>query len=509
MKAKKWIALVLAVLMVAAIFTACASGETPSGGNSSGGNGGADDEGEIVEIEFWLAAFGTMSDVEPVDEAVNAITEKEIGVHVNFTRIAPADFETQLTLAITNREQIDVAGLRPNSFMNLYAAGCLRDVTEEVNQYGQEMKALFGDLLNSTTIDGKLYGFPCYRQLNSNYYIIMRTDVLEDLGLTEQASNIKTWADYEVILDAIKNSDWPMSAVGKSGIGGMTHQGALFCGTKPSDMYTFDALGDNVYCIITDNNGNVGSLIESPQYLEQVKMYANWMAAGYIYPDGPYDTETYQSAMGKGAYATTLATCEYGVEVNWKQATSLDLTCPMIAPGAITTASAQKFGTFVPASSKEPAAAVKFLNLMHTNADLMNVLIFGVEGKHYLVNEQGVAHYPEGMGAADVGYHSMDFTMGNQFLCRPWDGSDPDFREKALVDFQNAPVSPYLGLTVDLKEYNTLVAGLSAVTAEYYTVVSSGYYTDELYKEYVDKLHATGMDEYLAIFQDAVNDFLA
>ena len=84
------------------------------------------------------------------------------------------------------------------------------DITDVAAQYAPRPFETIGDtVLSGVTIDGKLYGIPTYRVLNANYYIIMRGDILDELGLREQAQNMKTWADYESIMSAVKDSGFP------------------------------------------------------------------------------------------------------------------------------------------------------------------------------------------------------------------------------------------------------------------------------------------------------------
>jgi|GEM_PF-759894 len=544
MKAKKWIALVLAMLMVAAIFTACTNSETPSnngggnsgnsgnnnngGGNSgnSGNNNGGGDSGntddedeEMVNITFWFPDLGGTTGSAPkandVIAALNEITEEQINVHVDvvwFTGLG--DYGTQLVLGIANKEAIDVALYMPSGgagYINLLANKCMMDITDITAEYGKDLMALFGeDLMAGTVIDGRLYGCSTYRQLNSNWYINMRTDILEQLNLMDQATSMKTWADYEALMETVKNAGVVQYAVGAGGGHGFVpDSGCIFGGTYLSDTIAFDTLGDSLYTIMTDQDGHVYSMVETDECLQQFKMFANWMAAGYVYPDTPYDQDSYQAVMGKGIEFSSLCMSEFGVEVNWKQSTNYDLTCIQLTPGYLSTAVCQKFGIFVPSTAKEPEAAVKFINLLYTTPELMNLVVWGIKDETYVVNDKGEACYPEGTDRSTCGYHGMDFCIGNQFLCMPWEGNGTNFRAEALEDFKNAPVSKYMGLTVDTSTIDDLVAALSAVCEEFRGIMASGYYTDSLYKEYVDKLHAAGVDDYVDFYQNAVNDFIA
>ncbi len=64
-----------------------------------------------------------------------------------------------------------------------------------------------------------------------------------------------------------------------------------------------------------------------------------------------------------------------------------------------------------------PEAAMKFLNLTYTDADVINLLINGVEGRDYVLSD-GYVSYPEGQDASTVPYTAQLScgTLGNFFL---------------------------------------------------------------------------------------------
>ena len=87
-----------------------------------------------------------------------------------------------------------------------------------------------------------------YRSLVTSVYIVMRTDVLEDLGLLEDAQNIQSLADYDKILEAVSTSEkWstlsgivPSDAAGTClGLGGFYLATDSF-----ADATCYDQLGD-------------------------------------------------------------------------------------------------------------------------------------------------------------------------------------------------------------------------------------------------------------------------
>jgi len=88
---------------------------------------------EIEEIELWYFDLRmTAADYgEHVQDAINEITEKEIGVHVNMNWITAADFANNFNLAMSGGECVDIVQIfTPTRISALYANKQVMDITE-------------------------------------------------------------------------------------------------------------------------------------------------------------------------------------------------------------------------------------------------------------------------------------------------------------------------------------------------------------------------------------------
>lgn len=532
----KLVSLLISVSMIAALMTGCGTtseevttGPAATTGSTTAGNTATEasaaseapgedaDSGEITEINYWTweAGDGTAGSNalgKDVEAAINAITEEKIGVHVNFHWINGADYATQLSLAILNGEQVDVADYYysgAGTFSSLYSSGSIMDITEVAAKYAPDaLKTIEDTVLSGVTIDEKLYGIPTYRVLNANYYIIMRGDILDELGLREQAKNMKTWADYEAVMAAVKDSGFSGYATGGgAGFGMISNTGCIYQGENISDSVIFDPVGDAYFSVATDQEGHVYNQVAMEESKNQFQMFKRWMDAGYMYPDSAYDSTGAKELFNQGVLFSVFASSEYGVETSWKASSGYDCECYLVGESPLNTSNVQKFGLVVPTTCKEPEAVMKWINLLYTDPEIMNLITWGIEGKSYEVVD-GVAQYIGEADALTSGFHNNDYKIGNSFLCLPWSGAPADFRDAARTFFKSAPASIYLGLTIDTSEHASLVSQISAVTDEFHGQMCGGFYTDDLYQEYLDKLNAAGIDDYVALYQDAIDEFL-
>ena len=526
---KKFCVLFLLLALVFTLFAGCSNTETPAPSQtpSSGNNGGKttpppsntpdpgeDEDEEPVTIEFWLAdsAYiglnGTKADL--VNQAISDYAEEQIGVRVHLNWIQAADYPTQLTLAIANQETIDLAMFTPPAmqFGVIYNKDFASDITDLMNEYGQDILGTLGDYIKATSPGGRIYGVPTYRLLNMNQYLVMRKDILDELGMTALAENPASWDDVESIFAAFKAADYDFYAFGGGFSSGLGGDRPYYVGQQMGKIKAFDTLGDTNNIVFTDDNGNVSILTELPEWVNGAKRIRSWFDAGYIHPDVYTETKGERELLANNTIFGFFIISEFGVESSVLQQSGYEAVCNQLTAGVVDTAACVKFGLFVPVTATEPAAAVRFMNLLYTDANLVNLIVWGVEGETYVVNDKGEACYPEGTEAATCGYHGQDFKWGSQFLAMPWDGQGSDWRVRSEANFLSASPSKYLGFLADLTEYDTLTVAMATVKAEYLIQLCSGNYSDELYDEYIQKLKATGVDDYIGVFQQQLSDFM-
>lgn len=119
---------------------------------------------------------------------------------------------------------------------------------------------------------------------------------------------------------------------------------------------------------------------------------------------------------------------------------------------------------------------MKFLNEMYTNADVVNLLDWGIEGVHYEVQDDGTVDYPEGVDANTTTYGlNMDWYFGNQFLSYIWGyGRDTTIYERLEANNKSADYSPAMGFSYDSTTVSTELAALANVYDQYMPGLSCG-----------------------------------
>ena len=116
-----------------------------------------------------------------------------------------------------------------------------------------------------------------------------------------------------------------------------------------------------------------------------------------------------------------------------------------------------------------PEAALKFLNLTYTDKDIVNLLIYGIEGRDYIMNDDGTVSYPEGEDSTTVPYTAQLScgTLGNFFIMYPTAGTDPASLEWEQKQNEEAKTSPAMGFTFDSSKLNTQYTAVKNAISQY------------------------------------------
>ncbi|HAH61506.1 MAG TPA: hypothetical protein DCL73_05365 [Treponema sp.] len=154
-------------------------------------------------VVFALMSFNNIpGDVTKVENAVNKITEPEIGVDIKLKLYGPANYAQQVSLAMTGGAQLDVFHSL-GDFSRIVSKGQAYDITDIVDACAPDAKNVLGEKFIKTGYkDGKLYGLPAYKSYVLQPQFIYRRDIADKLGL--DLTGVKTMYDLTPVLEKVK-----------------------------------------------------------------------------------------------------------------------------------------------------------------------------------------------------------------------------------------------------------------------------------------------------------------
>ncbi len=492
---KRGLALFLACIMVMAL---AACGKKDDGGNTSSGNGGGSKSGEYVKLVLWGNGSADTADCDAVAEAVSKITREKIGCEIQLVRGQDAE---QIQLALTTGEPIDLLCYNNisgqfNTVVNNNWAYALDDLLEK---FGQGAKAFINpDDLKACMSGGVLYALPNQKDTSRSAGFAMRKDICDALGIT-----VPEYGTYDEMHEILKkvHAAYPdmYPLVPTWANGGMQT-------TLPSDPLG-DSLGILESCF--DSSTTVVNEAETKSFQDLCRMMWQWNQEGLIMPDA---TTTTENNLLSGNGFAMYENWKPGKELEVYKGNNKEVYFMKIHKPIKHTAIPNGNSWIIPYCSKHPEEAMKMWKLMYTDPDISNLLINGIEGKHWAWADDShkMITTPAGVDPNASGYTSMDWAWPNQQITPVWVGAeDPDLWKK-LNEFNNSgTASPAMGFTWDSTSVMNQVTACKNVQSEYRTALVWGAIDpDENLPKYIQALKDAGIDEIIEAKQKQLNTFL-
>lgn len=476
------------------------------------------EEFEEANITVALLSFSPLdsSATDAIEEKINEMTQKDLNITVDLQWYDAGTYPTQIPMMIQAGDTLDLFMYVPSggtTFSSLLEANQLMDVTDILDEYGQNITAALGDFLLGTTKSGRIYGIPNNSCYASSEGILMRKDILDQVGMTEKAESASSWSDIEEIYKAVAaNTD--LSPVINGDVVGTVANPRPYLNSPDnfSDCKYTDSLGDDYNMFMVDEDTDtVSCYFTSDDYKKTIERIRNWYEEGLIYKDAAISQNYSDTLIKSGIGFSRIGILELGSKEASESTTGYDLVQVDITPAEITTASTRKFGFAVPVTSEEPEAAIRFLDYLYQSQEATTTLAWGLEGRDWILNDDGLCTYPEGVTNDTATYHIGDFLYGNQQMVIPWEGSSATLREDQQAANDAAVVSKYMGFSVDGDALTTEVTACRNIVTQYQPALNAGSDPDweASFDEMCSKLEAAGINDIIAAYQEQLDAWLA
>ena len=503
---------VLAALLVAAMtlgLTACGGSDNGSVNGTESGSSKAD--GNYDQVTYAYCTFNnipTEEDLDVVEEAINKITREKIGVEVTLQPMAIADYSSKVSLALQGGEKIDIFESL-GDFNNYVATDMTYELNDLLTEYGQGIKDTVGDdWLAACTADGEIMGVPTMKPVALTPMVIYRQDIADELGI--DMSQVNSMEDMTDVLKQVKEAYpdmTPLAPVQAGEVGVSTNYGQVDFLTDDRNSPTGVLIGDDL---------TVQDLFSTDLFKEKCDLVRSWYNDGLVMQDAATTTSAAAELMSSGNYFCYIAAYSYPEA---DTAASLQMQCgsnpigaKIIGDAYLSTGDLNAVSWMIASTTDVPEAAMKFLNLTYTDADIINLLIYGIEGRDYVLNDDGTVSYPEGEDATTVPYTAQLScgTLGNFFLMYPTAGTDPASLDWELEQNKTAKTSPAMGFTFDTSSVKTQYTAVKNVVTQYLPgLVCGSLDPDTEIDKFVSALNDAGYQDILNAKQEQLDTWSA
>lgn len=475
----------------------------------------AEEQGEITEIFWQYPAQSELTEgFYQMEDALNEMMEKDIGVHVTFIPTDLTTSQQDATLMISAGEQLDVMLTAFTSVGELVDSGMILPLDEYAEEYAPYYMENCMDSVNGCYYDGKLYGLPS--RVEQTFYMFgytMKKSYADKYNFVADDSKIYTLDEME-----------EMFAIVKEGEGENFYMTAPWNNTYDPLNYSYmeyDAVtGSFSGGVLMLNRSyedlTLYNLFETDEYREFCERMYDWAQKGYISPDAAVDTEygsrgaedNYLGWFGHNAISSEDNYCNstWGEEV--VQFRTVD-TYMKLNGGCSTQWN-------VPITSANPEKAVEAINYVMANKDAANLILYGFEGESYEVvesDEEGHMSIQLLDDVSNLPYYNPYGLWGNAFEVATLYPSkiESNVIKKEIQDnFSEDKKSPALGYSFKQDAVAAEVAAVETVMAQYcYSLNAGALNPDEALPDFIAALKAAGIDKIIEENQRQIDEWAA
>lgn len=493
-------ALFLALVLV---FTACCTGCGNQGGTNSSENVGNTEnqysgELEFVTLTWYYPGNYPQNDQDEVFAAINEKIKEKINAEVKFMPISWGDYDQKMTLADSAGEAYDLCFTSDwtNNYLQNVAKGAYLPLDELLEEYAPQTYASVPESYwDATRVNGQIYGIINQQIIARSTMISVNKELADKYNFDPESidNNLENVESYlKQIADNEPDSIVPISMK-------FSAENAYYFGMEL-------LAGDNNPCAIymDDADAKVFNVFKSEEFKEYVKMQSEWNQAGYtLGEDGLTSEDSFSISEGKrGAWIS--GTYKPGVQAEEISKWGLDMYCVPLSTPYTSTSGVVATLNAVGRNSENPERAVMLMELLNTDKEIYNMLVYGLEGKHWNKLEGDYIEIAENSGYTT----GTAWMFGCTFNAYLLEGQDADVWEQTKEMNASANVSPLLGFNFDPEPVKTEIAQCSSLISQYIPLFTYGIGSlDKEYVEFIEKLDIAGAQTIVDEMQRQIDEW--
>ncbi|WP_162261693.1 ABC transporter substrate-binding protein [Paenibacillus sp. Soil750] len=448
-----------------------------------------DGDTELDELIWYYPQNKANADLQLVNAEVNRLIADKIHTSVKLQPVDFASYEQKLNTLVAASDTMDIVWTSSWLFPwdTNARKGVFQPLDELLARYGQKLQASMSSRFwNDGKLDGKQLAVPNYQIAAMRPSLVIQKRFVDKYKL--DLSAIRKIDDIEPFLKQVKEGEPGIVPFGTTR------------GFFTNHIYGIDW---RVSVYQRDSTNRVLPDV-TPEMRQNFAMVNAWYDKGYINQDAA-TLKNAADVYNKGNTAVWFDfTGKPGSEAEFKAGDGgFDVVLvPLAKPsftGAVSSMNA------ISRTSKHPDKAMQLLELVNTDKQLYNTLVYGIEGKHYT---RSGGNYVKLI--SDSGYFTnTDWVFGNirnEYLP---EGAPADKIEQTVRINEEAEVSPYYDFVFQTEDLKAELANVKAVNDEYYAALATGTVDPVKYLPvYEERLNKAGSERIRAEKQRQLDDWL-
>ncbi len=428
-------------------------------------------------------------------EIANKRIEEKINVRIDLQYIGWGDWDQKMSTIISSGENYDIS-LASNYVANAQK-GAYADLTELAPEYAKEAYDMLDEsYIKGNTIDGKLYAFPVNGNIYSQQVLTFNKQYLDKYDI--DISGIESYQDAEKVLKTFHENEPNIAAF------------AIGQSFNISGNYDYVMGKEYPFAVnLGDNSTEIINQYDDDELMENLKLMHKWYNEGLIPTDAATNTTGYplegntwfvrEETQGPMDYGDTILTNAAGQE----------LVSQPITKQLKTTLQTQMANFVVSNASKNKEKAVEFLGLLNSDAELLNGLVWGVEGEAW-EKVEGQDNKIRLLDGYLPNTRMSAWNTGNNMILYTQESITDEMIAERDENIANAEASPLLGFNFKTDSVKTEITNIANVMNRYKSSLATGTIDpEENVPKLVEDLKTAGWDTVRDEMQKQFDEYLA
>jgi len=445
----------------------------------------------VPTLTWWQ--MGNMQPGFAADQRIiSDYVEEKIGVRVNFRLAGWAEAAQRFNTMINSGEYFDILFTDAGTYNRFFAQGAFADITdllpEEAPLLWETVPAI---LWEGVKINGRIYSVPSYKDSSISGFYFWNDYFVQKYNIDVTKTG---WSYLDEVFSRVKEGEGPRFYP--------------FLLSRSSNIWVFDfydSLLTDFPVIgirIDDPERRVVLTIEQPDIVETFKYFRSWYEAGIINPDANllHETPSTPNPLLKMLQAWPSVALVVAARDGIERYHPVRFFGPYYS-----TASIQGSMNGISSNSRHKAEALKLLELVNTDTKLRDMLVYGIEGKHFNYVDDGTA--VEIIRAAGD-WSLVNYMQGNYFIVTPQKDVPPNYWDEIRQQNEIAQPVTTMGFVIDLEPIRVDLMNCKLVWDRYSTDLTLGASNpNEILPKVIRELKAAGVDRLIENIQQQVDVF--